>query len=289
MPIKHHFANLLKFCYLPPGHYLEGAFMKKNRLFTYDTRSLKMIFTIGLVSLLASCAKQPKSKDEMSFDELKEKTFVMLEKKDRETAIECLERIIAHHADRPDIAKYKMLLAETYFKDEQYAAAYEMFEHCNQFYPSDLLAEYSKYKSVLSKFYQTLRTDCDQTPTEETIKLCKEYLDTPDYKEYRKDVDDIKKTCLQKLIDKEVYVFDFYLHQNQYDSARKRIDYLKSTYLPKHPSIEPRLLYLECKLAKRQKKDDVILQNLTTLASKYPESQFTSMGQALVAKNTFRM
>lgn len=257
--------------------------MKKNISLNHV---FKALCTVGLVSLLSGCAKQTKNKEEMSFDELKEKTFVSLDKKDHETAAECLECIIAQHSDRQDIAKYKMLLAETYFKDGRHSSAHEIYEHFNQFYPSDKLAEYSKYKSILAKFYQTLRPDCDQTPTEEALKLCKDYLNTNDYQQYRRDVEDIKKTCMQKLVDKEVYVFDFYLHQKQYDAARKRIDYLKATHLPSNPSLEPRLLYLECKLAKRQKQVDIVEQNLMTLASKYPESQFTSMGQALVAKNT---
>lgn len=258
--------------------------MKKKLNLNYG---IKTLFALGLVSLMASCAKQTKSKEEMNFEELKEKTFVYLERKNNEGAIEVLEQIVAQHSDRQDIGKYKMLLAETYFKDGKHAPAHEMYEHFNQFYPSDKFAEYAKYKSILAKFYQTLRSDCDQTPTEEALKLCRDYTDTVSYQKYRRDVEDIKKTCVQKLIDKEVYVYDFYLHQKQYDAARKRIDFLKATYLPNHPSVEPRLLYLECKLAKRQKQNDIVVQNLETLASKYPDSQFTSMGQALVAKNTF--
>ncbi len=257
--------------------------MKNNKFAKY----LVSIAYIGFLSLLSSCAKQTKTKEEMNFDELKEKTFVCLETKDHETAIEYLEQIVALHSERTDIAKYKMLLAETYLKDGNHTAAHEMFEHFNQFYPSDKLAEYSKYKSILSKFYQTLRTDCDQTPTEETIKLCKNYLNTSEYKQYSKDIEDIKRTCTQKLIDKEIYVFDFYMSKQQYDAARKRIDFLKATYLCENQELEPRILFLECKLAKQQKQSDLLNNNLVTLASKYPDSQYTSMGQALVARNNF--
>ena len=253
---------------------------------TFIIKGLCLVFALGSIMLLTSCAKQ-KTKDEMNFEELRQKAFVCLDKKKRDEAIEYLEHIIAQHPDRPDIAKYKLLLAEVHFKVGNYPSAYELYDHFNQFYPSDTRAEYAKYQAILSKFYQTLRMDCDQTQTGETVKLCEEYLENKMYKNYAVDVTDIKKTCENKLIDKEVYVFNFYLKQGEFDSALGRLKYLRENFLTSNPGLEARLLYLESLLAKKQKNVALVKENLEKLETKFPTSHFTQMTQALITKQSF--
>ncbi len=256
-----------------------------NRLKS-STLFFKYLFLICVLAFVAGCAKQ-KRKEEMTFDELRKKAFACLEKKHRDEAAEYLEQIIAQNPDRSDITKYKLLLAEVYFKTGKYPSAFELYDHYNQFYPADARAEYAKYRSILAKFYQTLRHDCDQTQTEETANLCKEYLENTAYKAYAQDVADINKTCEHKLIDKEVYVFNFYLRQGEYDAAKGRLKYLRDNYLTKNQLLEARLLFLESQLAKKQKNLALVKENLEKLSTQYPESQFTPMTQALLTKQSF--
>ena len=243
---------------------------------------------LGFIMLLflANCAKN-KSKEDMSFEELEKKSVAYLEKKRYDDASEYLEQIIAKFSDRADIHRFKMILADTYFKAGNYPSACQMYDHYNQYYPSDRNAEYSKYQSVLAQFYQTLKTDCDQTATEETIKRCCSYLETNGYQQYKRDVQDIQNTCEHKLINKEIYVYNFYLQQEKYDAAKNRLNYLKTHYLPKKKTLEPQLLYLECKLAQKQQDNKLIQKNVETLFSQYPESQFTRMTQSLFNKREF--
>lgn len=245
-----------------------------------------MLVVCGSIALFAGCAKQ-KPKEEMTFDELRTKALAYVKDKKNDLAAEHLEQIIAQNPDRTDIGKYKLLLAEVYFKDGKYPSAYELYDHYSMFYPSDERSEYAKYRSILAKFYQTLRSDCDQSQTEETVRLCKEYLDASSFKEYIKDVADIHKTCENKLIDKEVYVFNFYLREGELDAAKKRLDYVRTAYLASNQGLEARLLYLESQLAKKQNNVALMQENLTLLAQKYPQSPFTSMTHALVNKPTF--
>lgn len=256
--------------------------MKKN------VKMLKLVLAPVLLAVLISgCAKQ-KNKEEMSFNDLKSRATAYMSKKRYDDASEYFEQIVAQHPDHPDIAAYKLVLAGLYFKLGKYPAAYEMYEHFNQFYPASSKAEYAKYRAVLAKYYQTLKVDCDQTETEEASNLCQEYLNNTNYKKYRTDVVDIQKTCEHKLVDKEVYVFNFYLRQGKYDAAEKRLENLKKVYLAKNSSLDARLLYLESKLAKKQKNKTLLINNVEKLATKYPESQFTLMAQSLVtSKNNF--
>lgn len=248
--------------------------------------TLKYALLICILAVIAGCAKQ-KKKEEMTFDELRHKAFACLEKNHRDDAAEYLEQIIAQHPDRSDVAKYKLLLAEVYFKTGKYPSAFELYDHYNQFYPSDARAEYAKYRSVLAKFYQTLRSDCDQSQTEETVKLCQEYLDVPTYKKYANDVTDINKTCEHKLVDKEIYVFNFYLKQGEYEAASGRLKHLREAFLPKNQALDARMLYLESQLAQKQKNLALVKENLEKLSNQYPDSQFTPMTQALMTKQSF--
>lgn len=236
--------------------------------------------------LICGCAKQ-KSKDELTFEELKANTKTALKKKQYNDAANALETIVARFSDRPDIAKYKLALAQAYFKIGRFPSAYELFNHYNQFYPSDKNAENAKYRAIKSMFYQTLKMDCDQTSTIETTKLCDEYLKNPSYIRYQKDVQDILYTCQQKLINKEIYVFNFYLKKGKYQAANSRLKYLEKEYLPKDKSLDARLLYLKCQLAKKEKNNTYLNETLTKLSHDYPESKYSQLAKALVAEPTF--
>ena len=241
---------------------------------------------VSILLLLTNCAKQ-ENKEKMELEELKKHAFNALDKKKHEEAIDTLEHVITRYADHPDISKFKLLLADTYFKEGKFPQATKLYGHFVQYYPSDEKAEYAHYKAILSQFYQTLRVDCDQSTTATTIGLCEGYTKVQTNKQYLKDVLDIQNTCEHKLIDKEIYVFNFYLKEGNYNAATSRLASIRKLYAEKKPALEPRLLYLECKLAKHQNKDDVVEKNIQTLYDKFPHSQFTQMTKALIQKREF--
>lgn len=248
-------------------------------------RNFYITLVTATLLMLSGCAKEHK-KEEMSFDELKKSAFTCAKEERHEQSIDYLEHIITQHADNEKIPQMKLLLAEEYFKNEDYPSAAITYEGFHEFYPSSKHAEYAKYRGLLSKFYMTLRTDCDQTDTEHALKACNEYLDTVSYAKYRTDVERIKETCERKLIDKEIYVFNFYLKQEQLDAAEKRLSYLRKTYLPINKELEPQLMYLECMLAKKQKNTDSLEQRLANLSTKYPESKYAQMASTLSTRTT---
>ena len=243
---------------------------------------------IAIALLLPGCGKQ--QEQDATKDDLKEKAIALYKKNKVEDASAALETLVAKYPDDPQIHTYKLALADMYFKQSNYPSSFTMYEHYSTYYPAEKKAEYAQYHSILSKFYQTLRADCDQTATEETIQLCKQYLDRLVHQKYRKDVADIQNTCEHKLINKEIYVYNFYLKQGQYEAAKIRLNNLKQQYLLKKKTIEPQLLYLECKLA-NQKNDaesaDLMKKNLEELTKRYPDSQYTHMAEAIVSPQKF--
>jgi len=245
--------------------------------------NLVFAFTAALM-MFAGCGKQEKKVEDMKAKEIKEKVLALIESKKEEDAIEYLEKFLTQHPEDEEISTYKLKLADLYLNNGKLEPAYQMFDHYKEFYPADSKAEYATYKSILSKFYQTLKVDCDQTVTDETIKLCSSYLNSPYFHEYKNDTIDIKNTCTQKLIDKEVYVFNFYLKKGKSESAKKRLNYLREKYLSENPALEARIIYLECKLADKQNKKDTIQEKMEILVNRFPDSQFTKMAKGLTAK-----
>ncbi len=245
-------------------------------------RKLLPLFFTGLCLFMLGCSKQDKkNSDEMKFVELKKQALTHLDKGNKRDAVFFLEKMVAHHSDNQHVGLYKLMLADLYFKMSRHIQSYEMYQHFHELYPADQKAEYASYKAILSKYYQTLRTDCDSTATEQTLRLCKGHLQNPTYINYQKDVSDIENTCRKKIVDKEVYVYNFYLREGKVQSARNRLKYLREEHLPKSVSLEPRLLYLESKLAKHEKNLDLMQEKMKHLAVSYPNSQYTRMARGL--------
>ena len=222
----------------------------------------------------------------MSAEELSSKAQSYIKTKKTDDAIPFISELITRYPDHAKIGKYKILLAELQFKAKNYAGAKELYEHFSEYFPSDKHAEYARYKSILSAFYQTLPADCDQSYTDQTVKLCKDYLAQTQLKKYRTDVEKILAKNQERLAEKEMYIFDFYLGKKQFDAARARLAYLKDHYATL-PNIAPRLAFLSYKLALKEKKQDEALIQLNELQQHFPESNYVQMAQNLNTKSTF--
>lgn len=242
-------------------------------------------FALMLLLLLAGCAKN-KTKETMTAPELEKKVSAYVKAHKQDSAIPYIEELIARFSDHRNISKYRILLAELHFKEANYSAAKDIYNHFSEFYPGDQKAEYAKYKTILSAFYQTLPADCDQSHTEETIKQCKEYLANSGLEQYRTDVTNILSSCNERLIEKEIYIFNFYLSRKQFDAARNRLKYLKTTHID-NKDLEARLLYLEYKLATKEKNAPVATNIFNTLHAQHPESPFTAMAESFKSRRSF--
>lgn len=249
--------------------------------------SLKVLFSISLLILLPNCAKEKKLTENLTFNELKEQTVIALKEKKYSNAIQPLEIILSQHNEKKELSKYKLMLADSYFHTGNLASAYQMYHNFKEFYPADKKTEYATYQAIKSDFYQTLNVDCDQSITYKTIDLCKKYIKNSNYSKYQKDVEDIEYTCQRKLIDKEVYVYNFYLRKGKIQSAKNRLKYLKENFIDVDPNLKARIVYLEAKLAQKENRDDEVTKKIDLLNEQYPNSQFTRMAQQLNYKRKF--
>jgi outer membrane protein assembly factor BamD len=243
--------------------------------------SIKNVAAILAILFFAQCAKKEQPK-KVAFNALEDQVVNLLNNNKKEEAVNIIEDMVRKYPDHAKIGKCKLLLGDLYFSLKQYPSAFEYYSNYHTCYPSDERAEYAKYKATLSTFYQTLKFDCDQSITENTIKQCSEYASYQHYTKYIRDIHDIKNTCKEKLINKEIYVYNFYLRKNELKAAEGRLEFLKTNYLPEKKDLEPKLLYLECKLAKKKNDQEKVKSIIEQLMEQYPLSQYSHMVQALI-------
>ncbi len=258
-----------------------------NTFTLVHNRLAPLIGALCIILCLSNCAKNEVALESLSAKELKDKAAASLREKNYEQAGEQLELLVTKHPDDTNIARGRLSLANCYYKLEKYPAAQKIYEHYHQTYPADKYAEYAKYRSIQAQYSQVLSFDRDQTPTNDTIQRCCEYLYDLSNKKYRNEVDAIHTACIKKLIEKEIYVYNFYLNKGNLNAAKKRLEYLKTTYLNKDATLEPQVLYLEYQLAHKENKPEIMQQSLDGLTSKYPESPYFLMTQALASPPPF--
>lgn len=244
---------------------------------------LTSILLFGVIILFISGCAKVQEKSDMSLEELKEKATALLKKEDYEEASEYLQCIITRFPDNPKLANYKISLANCKFKEGSYEPAYQLYENFYQYYPSDKRAEFAKYRAALCKFNQILSFDRDQSPTEAAIRACKSYEEMPTFNKYRTEIEKIHKTCVHTLINKELHICKFYIKQGKTKAAQKRLEQAQQLY-GNDPEVESALLYLQCKLANKEKNNQGLQSALSDLSTKYPDSKYVSMAENLVKK-----
>lgn len=255
----------------------------------FNTKAIqKKLHLAGFIFavFLFGCGKREKLIEDMNFKELAAKSEEALERKKTDAAIPYLERLVAQFPEHQHAAEYKLQLADLYLKAGNHESAFVLYENFSNLYPCHVQAEYAHYKQILAKFYQTLKLHeaCDATLAEQAVDLCKNYLKNDQFIAHRQDVNDIVTTCQNRLLDKEVYIFSAYLRRGKYNSAKTRLAHLKEKYGKDNKDLEPRLMFLECKLAHKvnDKKGEEKLFN--DLVEQYPDSQFTQMAQGFMQK-----
>jgi outer membrane assembly lipoprotein YfiO len=208
----------------------------------------------------------------MSLEELRQAADLALKLSWYDKALLYLKQMITASKDSETIKTVKLEIAEIYFQKGTLAKAEEAYKEYLELYPGADNAEYAHYKEVLCLFYQTLKTDQDQTPTRDTIKLTESYLEKGiAYKKYRNEINEIRKQCHLMLYQNEVNVFNFYMKKKSFGAASGRLAHLKQQYLQQVPGVEPDIIALECRLAQAQGNTERYQERLAFLNKKFPE------------------
>ncbi|MBM3894418.1 outer membrane protein assembly factor BamD [Candidatus Dependentiae bacterium] len=258
-----------------------------------------MIFTnsyinLGLLSLLllgaSGCIEKKGGKElvqnrkSMALEELEKKRLAAAEMKNYEVEASILQQMVIQHTDNQNSKTWRMELGKLYSDMNEYPLAYRIYRDYTKLYPSDINTESVAFMALDAKYKQTIemRQECDSSATLKTIKLCKEYLKQPFFKTHEGSVQDILKTCENRLVNKDIYVFNTYLAQGKLPSAKSRLDVMKEKYKDASDDVKSQCLFLEFKLAKAENNTDsarIIYDNLQSL---YPESTAVKMASSQI-------
>lgn len=217
-----------------------------------------------------------KSVETMSITELRRAKEFALLTDNKQAAIKIIDRMIIVSTDQQEIAQLHLERANLNFDLGRFQKAGKQYEEYLKMYPGSEKIDEVKYKAILCRFYQTLDVDRDQSKTKNTLALANEYLKQPElFITYQADVKDIQKKCCKKLLESEMYVFNFYLKRGNTKAAQIRLDFMKEHYLPAVPEVEPQLLTLEYDLATRRGDLKLAQEKQEELARKQPQQTVT--------------
>ncbi|HOJ70868.1 MAG TPA: lipopolysaccharide transport periplasmic protein LptA [Syntrophorhabdaceae bacterium] len=238
---------------------------------------MKKIITLYIfiaLCFLVSCASQPK-KVEKPADLYVEGVNLMKAKK-YDKAIEKFTQIKENFPFDPISFIATVKLGDVYFEKKEYVLASNVYEDFFNAHPEDENIPYVLNR--LGECYEklSLSFERDQTYTIKAIDRYTYLLNRYPASTYAKDVEQRRKVMIQKIIDREIYVGEFYYRTFQYNAATTRFE----TFLKKYPDAtgtDKALYYLSLSYRQlgNQNKSDYYMEQLRT---RYPDSRFLRSG-----------
>ncbi len=187
---------------------------------------------------------------EMTFDELMVAKNKYRDQNQWSVVIKYLERMITLCDKINQKAELIIELADAQLDQGFYDDAAKKYKEFMHLYPGNDLIEHASYKAILCTSQQLLSYDRDQSKTEETLELTKQFLERSDlFTLYKDKVIKIQNECYALLAQHEMYIGEFYLKQGDYNAAQGRLKAIRSDWLPKVPEIALQLTSLESELA----------------------------------------
>ncbi len=201
----------------------------------------------------------------MPYDELKGAKNKAVQGKHFDIAAKYLERMITLCENVNEKAQLIIELANIHFSQKEYDSAKKWYQEFERLYPGNQLIAQAKKQIILCSKQAILSSDRDQAPTEETLRLAKEYLERDSFTPYRKEVAAIQKECESILAQADCGITEFYIKQGNYTSASRRIKHIRTAWLEKIPEIATTLAHLEVQLG-TEWKDFKVPEESTKLA-----------------------
>lgn len=226
----------------------------------------------------------------MSFDELITRKNQLVAANDKITAIKYVEKLIPLCDDLEQKGLFMLEMANLQFDLGNLKKAQALYKDFKSLYPSHDKAEYAFHQEITCSFLTILDADRDQTKTKDTIELADAFLSRPAFKTYDKDVATIKRQCLQRELDSEVSVFNFYLNKGSLRAAEQRLSKIEEIHSPKLP--EAPAIITDLKVALAERKAEIFgaqaasMQNNALIAAGKNETPSPEKGAETVLANS---
>lgn len=219
--------------------------------------------------------KKPSRKllSEMTFDEVIVSKDRVMAGKNYISGIKYIERALKLNDDINETEKLLIEYADTLYICQRYEKASRSYNELANLYPGSDKVEYALYQAVVCSSMLILDAERDQSKTQETIELADQFLQRADiFTEYKAKVEAIKEKAIRTLVQSEFNVYQFFVNSYEYSQAQHRLDGIRKDWLTKLPDLEPEILVLECNLAEKQNKLDIITEKKKELQDKFPQA-----------------
>jgi len=135
-------------------------------------------------------------------------------------------------------SKYALMaelsIADCYFKQESFPEAQVAYQNFKDLHPKHPQIDYVTYQLALSFFNQLPSTsDRDLALASSTILYLEETYKNFPNSTYAKDAQEKKASVLKMLVEKEIYIADFYFKKQKFNSALTRYEQSLTKY-PNH-------------------------------------------------------
>ncbi len=238
-------------------------------------RRLFIMVVIISLSFISSCASPPK-KVEKPADLYVEGVNLMKAKK-YDKAIEKFTQIKENFPFDPISFIATVKLADVYFEKKEYVLASNIYEDFFNAHPEDENIPY--VLSKLGECYEklSLSFERDQTYTIKAIDRYTYLLNRFSSSSYAKDAEKKRSIMTQKLIDREIYIGEFYYRTFQYNAAISRLEFFLKRY-PDAKGTDKALYYLSLSYQRlgNSNKANYYYEQLKT---RYPESILLRAGK----------
>jgi outer membrane protein assembly factor BamD len=165
----------------------------------------------------------------------------------------------------------QLRIADIQYKRQYYLEAATAYQIFREFYPKHPKTEFIIYRVGMSYFQQLPTTvDRDLAASAEALSAFNEYLERFPGGDHAPEIKEKKADTINKLIDKELYIANYYYKQEQYLSALGRYQDISEKYSDSEQALEAAYKGFQCSVKLDYR--DFAKRFYDLLQKKYPSS-----------------
>ncbi|MBC7420926.1 MAG: outer membrane protein assembly factor BamD [Bdellovibrio sp.] len=187
------------------------------------SKSLKLLFILTVFQFFVGCAS------DNSKTETPEGAFKFAKEFEDADRYEIAIQKYADVKNKFPYSSYAVLaelaIADVQYKRESYAESQIAYQNFRELHPKHVKIDFVLYRIGMSYFLQLPDTiDRDLSLAQDAIYSFNEVIKTYPNSEHLKDAREYREKAYVMLVEKELYVADFYFKQKKYDSALTRYE-----------------------------------------------------------------
>ena len=239
-------------------------------------------FTLGLMSLFASCSSGGSSHKPLPCREQFELGRQRFEKKKYLQAIEELKIFIFNCPGSANVDTAQFFLARSYFKQKDYSTAASEFRKLLNSFPTSDFADDAMFMLALSDYEQSPRPELDQTYTLQALEHLQDFKDIYPASPLLPEVEKYIQGCRQKLAEKTYKNGRLYFRLRDYKSSRIYLARVLDEYPDTRWAAQAQFLIAESYRLESQKGEAV--SEYQKLIDNYPQGKLSEESRKRIAE-----